>query len=240
VKPQFKKEHEIEIESGNLRLRGILAVPDQATAVVIFAHGSGSSRFSSRNSYVARVLQNHKIATFLMDLLTPEEAEDRGLVFDINLLAERLTIAKKWAKEYPLTKSLEIGFFGASTGAGAALVAAAQDPTDIFAVVSRGGRPDLAESFLKKVCAPTLLIIGSDDDVVIELNKKAFADLACEKELKIVAGATHLFEEPGKLEEVAQLAGAWFERHSCLTKREIASAKRGAHGKIASLLNGPS
>jgi putative phosphoribosyl transferase len=206
-------EREVEIPSGRRRLSGILTVPPGAKGAVAFAHGSGSGRFSPRNQFVARVLQEAGLATLLLDLLEEEEADDRAKVFDIELLAERLQSAADWLRREPATAALRLGYFGASTGAGAALVAAAREPDAVGAVVSRGGRPDLADGFLPDVIAPTLLIVGGDDDVVIELNKEALRRLRCPKELVIVPGATHLFEEPGTLEEVARLAKEWFVRN---------------------------
>jgi putative phosphoribosyl transferase len=203
----------VEIAAGRRRLAGILDVPADATGVVAFAHGSGSGRFSPRNQYVAGVLQEAGLATLLLDLLEEEEAEDRDKVFDIELLAERLQCAADWLGREPATRALRLGYFGASTGAGAALVAAARAPAAVAAVVSRGGRPDLADDYLPLVQAPTLLIVGGHDDVVIELNEQARRRLRCHKELVIVPGATHLFEEPGTLEEVARLATEWFLRH---------------------------
>jgi dienelactone hydrolase len=184
---------------------------------VLFAHGSGSGRHSPRNRYVARALQRAGLATLLIDLLTPEEEEadlrSGHLRFDVGLLAGRLAAATDWLAENPDTGDLRIGYFGASTGAGAALVAAAERPQEVGAVVSRGGRPDLAGDALPRVRAPTLLIVGGNDAPVIGMNEEAFARLRADKELEIVAGATHLFEEPGALEEVARLAAAWFARH---------------------------
>ncbi len=205
-------ERLIEIPSGWRRLSGILNVTPSAEGVVAFAHGSGSGRFSPRNQFVARVLQEAGLATLLLDLLEEEEAEDREKVFDIELLAERLQSAATWLSREPATAALRLGYFGASTGAGAALVAAAREPAAVGAVVSRGGRPDLAMDHLPAVQAPTLLIVGGDDDVVIELNEQALRLLCCPKQLVIVPGATHLFEEPGTLEEVARLAKEWFVR----------------------------
>jgi dienelactone hydrolase len=196
-------------------LSGDLVVPQRAEGIVVFAHGSGSSRHSPRNRYVAKVLQRGGLATLLLDLLTAgEEQVDQNtghLRFDISLLAERLE-ATDWLRREPATRGLSTGYFGASTGAGAALVAAAERPSLIYAVVSRGGRPDLAGSALARVKAPTLLIVGGDDRPVIKLNRQALAELRCEKEISIVPGATHLFEEPGTLEQVATFASTWFQR----------------------------
>lgn len=206
-------QREIEIPSGRRRLSGILRVPAAARGVVAFAHGSGSGRFSPRNQFVARALEEGGLATLLLDLLEEEEAEDRAKVFDIELLAERLHSAANWLSQEPQTRALRLGYFGASTGAGAALVAAARAPAAVGAVVSRGGRPDLANIYLSAVKAPTLLIVGGNDDVVIQLNEQALRRLHCHKELVIVPGATHLFEEPGTLGEVARLAKQWFVRY---------------------------
>jgi putative phosphoribosyl transferase len=206
-------EREAIIPSGSRKLSGILTVPHGAKGVVAFAHGSGSGRFSPRNQFVARVLQEAGLATLLLDLLEEEEADDREKVFDIDLLAERLQSSADWLRQERDTGALPLGYFGASTGAGAALVAAARQPAGVRAVVSRGGRPDLAREYLPKVQAPTLLIVGGNDDVVIELNEQALRQLRCQKELIIVPGATHLFEEPGTLEEAARLAKDWFVRH---------------------------
>lgn len=206
-------ERQVVIPCGGKRLRGILSTPTNPAGVVAFAHGSGSGRFSPRNQFVARVLQQAALATLLLDLLEEEEAEDRNNVFDIGLLANRLQSAADWLRQEPATGALPLGYFGASTGAGAALVAAARQPAGVKAVVSRGGRPDLASSYLLLVQAPTLLIVGGHDDVVIELNEQALRRLHCRKQLIIVPGATHLFEEPGTLEEVARLAKDWFVQH---------------------------
>nr|MEA2798306.1 putative phosphoribosyl transferase [Phenylobacterium sp.] len=207
----------VRVAAGRVVLEGDLNLPDGARAVVLFAHGSGSSRHSSRNRYVAKLLNEGALATLLIDLLTlDEDAVDRltrRLRFDIPLLAERLVGATDWLTQYPSTQNLPIGYFGASTGAGAALVAAAERPEVVDAVVSRGGRPDLAGPALSLVRAPTLLIAGENDPEVIELNRAALAQLRCEKQLVIVPGATHLFEESGALENVARLARQWFERH---------------------------
>ncbi|NOU10707.1 MAG: alpha/beta hydrolase [Nitrospira sp.] len=178
--------------------------------MVVFAHGSGSGRLSPHNNFVARQLQRDGLATLLLDLLTEEEADDQHKVFDIDLLADRLLLAKDWLEAEPRTQHLKIGYFGASTGAGAALQAAAREPANVKAVVSRGGRPDLAEPYLPSVTAPTLLIVGGHDEPVIEMNQAAYELLTCEKQLIIVPGATHLFEEPGTLEQVAEQASRWF------------------------------
>lgn len=206
-------EQAVQITRGRVSLEGILGLPADPRGVVVFAHGSGSGRFSPRNKFVARHLQQHGLATLLLDLLTPDESGDRRKVFDIDLLADRLLQAKAWIEEEPRTETLGIGYFGASTGAGAALQAAARDPLKIEAVVSRGGRPDLAEPYLAAVTAPTLLIVGGWDEPVIEMNQSAYELLVCEKKLIIVPGATHLFEEPGTLEQVAEHAGKWFLRY---------------------------
>lgn len=207
----------LRIPAGEATLDADLALPAQARSVVLFAHGSGSSRFSPRNRYVARLLNEAGLATVLADLLTPaEEAVDertRHLRFDIGLLANRLVGVTDWLGEQPRTRPLRVGYFGASTGAGAALVAAAQRPLSIAAVVSRGGRPDLAGTSLARVQAPTLLIVGGHDEPVIDLNERALTELRCEKKLVVVPGATHLFEEPGRLEQVAALARDWFVQH---------------------------
>jgi putative phosphoribosyl transferase len=209
--------NEVQIRAGQTALSGNLHIPDGAAALVLFAHGSGSSRHSPRNQFVARTLNNAGLATLLFDLLTPEEesidARTAELRFNIGLLAERLVHATKWAKQQEQTRDLRIGYFGSSTGGGAALVAAAEVPEDVGAVVSRGGRPDLADEALPKVQAPTLLIVGGNDDVVIELNEQARDRMRCEVKLEIVPGATHLFEEPGALEKVAQVASNWFVKH---------------------------
>ena len=206
--------NEVEIQAGHAVLSGNLTIPDGAVALVLFAHGSGSSRHSPRNQFVARTLNDAGLATLLFDLLTQEEeATDmhtREHRFNIGLLAERLVHATRWAKQQKQTRDLRIGYFGSSTGAAAALVAAAEIPQDVAAVVSRGGRPDLAGDALPKVQAPTLLIVGGNDDIVIELNEMARDQMRCEVKLEIVAGATHLFEEPGALEKVAKLASDWF------------------------------
>ena len=205
---------EVQIHAGRAVLSGNLNIPENANALVLFAHGSGSSRHSPRNQFVARTLNDVGLATLLFDLLTQEEEEidtqTRELRFNIHLLAERLVHATKWAKQQEETRDLRIGYFGSSTGGAAALVAAVDLPQDIGAVVSRGGRPDLAGEALPKVKAPTLLIVGGNDDIVIELNEQARDKMRCEVKLEIIPGATHLFEEPGALEKVAQLASDWF------------------------------
>jgi putative phosphoribosyl transferase len=211
------EEHEVRISAGLVELEGILDIPEGAQGIVLFAHGSGSGRHSPRNRYVAGALRKAGLATLLIDLLTPEEEEvdqrTRRLRFDIGLLADRLAGATDWLARNPDTQKLRVGYFGASTGAGAALVAAAERPEAVGAVVSRGGRPDLAGALLSRVAAPTLLIIGGEDEPVIGINREALAQLRSEKEIEVVPGATHLFEEPGKLEEVARLAADWFTRH---------------------------
>jgi pimeloyl-ACP methyl ester carboxylesterase len=194
-------------------LEGLLGLPTQARGIVLFAHGSGSGRFSPRNTFVAQALREAGLATLLFDLLTSREAEDRRNVFDISLLAQRLSIATAWARHDAETASLPVGYFGASTGAAAALVAASADQGSVAAIVSRGGRPDLAGPALGSVRAPTLLIVGGDDGEVLALNRAALAQLRCEKELIVVPGATHLFEEPGTLEAVVGHARGWFSDH---------------------------
>ena len=207
----------VAIACGTLTLAGDLATPAHPCGLVLFAHGSGSSRFSTRNRAVARRLQEGGLATLLFDLLTEDEeaidARTAQLRFDIPLLAGRLVGALDWLANQPALAALGVGLFGASTGAAAALIAAARRPDRVGAVVSRGGRPDLAGAALAQVSAPTLLIVGGDDREVLALNEEALAELNCEKTLQIVPGATHLFEEPGALEQVAQLAGDWFLRH---------------------------
>ena len=208
---------EVHIHAGRAVLPGDLDIPENANALVLFAHGSGSSRHSPRNQFVARTLNDVGLATLLFDLLTQEEeaidTQTRELRFNIHLLAERLVHATKWAKQQPQTRDLRIGYFGSSTGGAAALVAAVDVPQDVGAVVSRGGRPDLAGEALPKVQAPTLLIVGGNDDIVIELNEQARDRMHCEVKLEIIPGATHLFEEPGTLEKVAKLASDWFSLH---------------------------
>jgi dienelactone hydrolase len=206
----------VRIPASKATIEGNLVVPRGSKGIVLFAHGSGSSRFSPRNQYVAHVLNEAGIATLLIDLLTEEEEETDmrtgQLRFDIDLLAQRLVAATEWVKKNPKTKELAVGYFGASTGVAAALIAAAKLPDDVRVVVSRGGRPDLAQEHLPKVKAPVLLIVGGIDTVVIDLNKEAMKLLRSEKRFEIIPGASHLFEEPGKLEEVAKLATAWFSK----------------------------
>jgi putative phosphoribosyl transferase len=210
--------NEVHIPAGRATLAGNLNIPVNATALALFAHGSGSSRHSPRNQFVARTLNETGLATLLFDLLTPEEelvdTRTAELRFDIDLLAKRLIHATEWAKRQEQTRDLRIGYFGSSTGGGAALVAAAKLPDDVDAVVSRGGRPDLAGAALSRVQAPTLLIVGGQDDIVIELNEQARDQMRCEVKLEIIPGATHLFEEPGALEQVAKLASDWFLLHA--------------------------
>ena len=210
------KAYTVPVEEG-ITLEGNLNIPDNPRGIVLFVHGSGSSRFSPRNQFVAQQLHRAGLATLLIDLLTPrEEEEDRytgHLRFDIQLLSRRVVAATDWLSLQPATQNLKIGYFGASTGAAAALVAAAERSLAVGAVVSRGGRPDLASSFLPAVQAPTLLIVGSKDTQVIELNRMAFSLLRCEKRLEIIPGASHLFEEPGTLEKVAELVSEWFTRY---------------------------
>jgi putative phosphoribosyl transferase len=194
-------------------LEGLLGLPTEARGIVLFAHGRGSGRLSPRNSFVAQALREAGLATLLFDLLTPDEAQDRRNVFDISLLAQRLSIAAAWVKDDTETASLPIGYFGASTGAAAALVAAAGDEGAVAAIVSRGGRPDLAGTALGSVETPTLLIVGGNDVEVLALNRAALAELRCEKELVVVPGATHLFEEPGTLKAVVDHARGWFSDH---------------------------
>lgn len=203
------KKHDVTV--GEKALEGILRLPDDAMGLVIFAHGAGSSRLSPRNNHVASRLGESRLATLLFDLLTEEEGQDRRNVFDIPLLGARLTDAVGWARKDERLRDLPVGLFGSSTGAAAALVAAAELPDEIGAVVSRGGRPDLAGDALGKVRAPVLLVVGGNDQPVIGMNEKAGGAMQCEWELKIVPGATHLFEEPGTLDQVVDHAAEWFE-----------------------------
>jgi putative phosphoribosyl transferase len=216
-------EAEVVIDADGVILPGILNVPQGASGLVIFAHGSGSSRYSPRNKAVAAHLNREGLATLLFDLLSPYEEDDRVNVFNIPLLAERLHAAAKWAHLDSRTAELHIGYFGASTGAAAALRAAGDDPGGVSAVVSRGGRPDLAGERLRDVRAPTLLVVGGEDPLVIRLNRDAQGSLHCENKLEIVPGATHLFEEPGTLERVAELATTWFRSHLGTARLKIAA-----------------
>ena len=210
----------VHIPAGGATVEGMLEIPERAVGLVLFAHGSGSSRHSPRNNYVAGMLRAAGVGTLLMDLLTPEEDRDYSRRFDIGLLTQRLLEAARWVGAQPATRDLPLGFFGASTGAAAALEAAARLGADARAVVSRGGRPDLAsEEALRKVTAPTLLLVGGYDDGVIDLNQQAYDQLRCEKEMVIVPGATHLFEEPGTLEAVATRAAGWFAEHLVASPR---------------------
>ena len=208
-----EKNNEIVIAIGSISLKGILIVPEEAKAMVIFSHGSGSSRFSPRNNFVAGVLNKSGFATLLIDLLTPEEDSLTENRFDIHLLTLRLMAVTNFIHQQAAFKNFHIGYFGASTGAASAINAAEQSGELISAIVSRGGRPDLADVDYSSVKAPTLLIVGSLDVPVIQLNEVVFKHLRCEKKIAIVAGATHLFEEDGKLEEVAKLASDWFQKH---------------------------
>jgi putative phosphoribosyl transferase len=208
-----KGDRPVKVPVGHDCLEGILAVPAAATGMVLFAHGSGSGRLSPRNQFVARSLSEAGLGTLLIDLLTEEEAEDREKVFDIDLLAGRLQLAADWLQKEPRTASLRLGLFGASTGAAAALIAAVRQPETIAAVVSRGGRPDLVMDELTEVQAPTLLIVGGHDDVVLELNREALSFLRCSKKLEVIPHATHLFAEPGALEAVSRLATEWFRQY---------------------------
>jgi dienelactone hydrolase len=224
-------ESEIVIDAGKVELEGTLGIPKEAAGIVLFAHGSGSSRHSPRNRYVAQVLQSQGIGTLLFDLLTREEEsidEFSGEIrFDIPYLANRLMDATRWLAQRPDMQRIKLGYFGASTGAAAALVAAAEMHDVIAAVVSRGGRPDLAGDALSFVRAPTLLIVGGDDEPVIGMNREALAKLRCNKKLVIIPGATHLFEEPGTLEEVARLAANWFMQYLAVTgKRSVRASAR--------------
>ncbi|MBI2854238.1 MAG: dienelactone hydrolase family protein [Chloroflexi bacterium] len=213
----FGREQALTVPAGKVTLEGNLYVPEDAEGIVVFVHGSGSSRLSPRNRFVATVLQEKGLATLLFDLLTAgEEAEDMltaSLRFDVSMLATRLLEVSRWLKGNKATGALNLGYFGASTGAGAALLAAAEQPELVKAVVSRGGRPDLAGPALSRVRAPTLLIVGGLDHPVIEINRDALARLTAEKEMAIVPRATHLFEEPGTLAEAARLAADWFSRY---------------------------
>lgn len=217
VEKKIGISQEVKIPVGKVTLEGFLHIPPEAKGVVLFAHGSGSSRLSPRNQFVARFLQENQVGTLLFDLLTPKEEEvdniSRELRFNIPFLAERLIGASKWVDQYPETHSSSIGYFGASTGAAAALIAAAELGERVKAVVSRGGRPDLAGHVLGVLQSPTLLIVGGNDFGVIELNQHAFDLINCKKKIEIVPGATHLFEESGTLEEVGRMASIWFQEH---------------------------
>jgi putative phosphoribosyl transferase len=209
----------VRIPANGIEVEGALVIPADAQGIVLFAHGSGSSRHSPRNRYVAAALNQAGLATLLFDLLTTEEEHDRANVFDIGLLARRLVDVTDWLRAQPLAADLTIGYFGASTGAAAALWAAAEADAPIGAVVSRGGRPDLAAPRLAAVTAPTLLIVGGRDDVVLELNRRAQAQLRCENRLEVIPGATHLFEEPGTLQAAAGAARGWFAQHLAPPRR---------------------
>lgn len=213
-------EQTIVLKTNGISLEGILGMPHEAQGVILFAHGSGSSRFSPRNNFVARVLRKHSLATLLIDLLTTGEDQTYENRFDIELLTQRLASVAQWIKSDFRTRDLPLGLFGASTGAASALRLAAWLGKGVFAVVSRGGRPDMAEDFLPQVTAPTLFIVGGNDDVVLELNRLAWEQLRSEKDLIVIQGATHLFEEPGTLEAVADKASEWFTRHLPLAKKE--------------------
>jgi putative phosphoribosyl transferase len=206
---EHPRESDVLIRANGVTLPGTLAMTASAVGLVLFAHGTGSSRHSPRNRLVASELRHEGFATLLLDLLSEREADDRQQVFNIPLLADRLLAATRWAATDQHTRELPVGFFGASTGAAAALVAAAREP-DVRAVVSRGGRPDLAGAALAEVAAPTLLIVGGEDSQVLALNRTALAELRCHKDLAVIPGATHLFEEPGTLEAAARLATKWF------------------------------
>lgn len=208
-----QNEQDVTITAEGISLSGFLAIPPNGKGIILFAHGSGSGRFSPRNRFVAQQLQHGRIATLLIDLLTTEEEEDRRNVFDIDLLADRVLMASAWLRGNGSTKHLPLGYFGASTGAGAALQAAARANFPVGAIVSRGGRPDLAEHYLPQVTTPTLLLVGGEDQPVIEMNQDAYRLLRCPKQLTIIPGATHLFEEPGTLEQVAEQALQWFTRY---------------------------
>ena len=211
--PRPTVDEDVEVRAGSVLLAGNLTLPEGTRSVVVFAHGSGSSRLSSRNKFVASALNRDGLGTLLFDLLTEEEGRIRANVFDLALLSRRITGATDWLREQPVAGNARIGYFGASTGAGAALLAAAEPHSEIGAVVSRGGRPDLAAAKLGDVRAPTLLIVGGHDEVVLEMNREAMTHLRCENRLEVVPGATHLFEEPGALEVVTQLASSWFTDH---------------------------
>ena len=216
MKEEIKNNHQ-DIPINEITLEGNLVIPENAKGIVVFAHGSGSSRFSPRNRFVAEKLQANGLATLLMDLLTQEEEKidirTREFRFDIKLLSERLIEATRWLRRNENTKEINIGYFGSSTGAAASLIAAAKHPENVGAIVSRGGRTDLAENYLSRVEAPTLLIVGGNDDYVIDINRETMKQLNTKKKLEIVFGASHLFEEHGTLETVAELAVEWFKEH---------------------------
>lgn len=222
---------EARIPADSHTLNGELIIPGDTTGIVLFAHGSGSSRLSPRNLLVAEIIRAAGMGTLLFDLLTPEEeardASTAELRFDIGLLAERLVAASVWARDH--VPEMRLGYFGASTGAAAALVAAAETGDAVGAIVSRGGRPDLAREWLARVRAPTLLIVGSLDDAVIRLNQEAYQELECEKQFTMIPGAGHLFEEPGTLDQAARLAADWFQRHLGTTSGEAIADERRAH-----------
>jgi putative phosphoribosyl transferase len=213
MKENKSRERLVHIPESNVVLEGALEIPEGAAGIVLFAHGSGSSRHSPRNNYVAKVLREHGLGTLLLDLLTTEEDMDYEMRFNIDLLSKRLFAATEWLLKQDETKGLAIGYFGASTGAAAAIQTAAAMGDKVSAVVSRGGRPDLAWQYLDSIKAPVLLIVGGDDDVVIGLNEKAYREINSVKQMEIVPGATHLFEEPGTLETVAELAAKWLTKY---------------------------
>jgi len=200
----------LKIKTDKVELESVVNIPENSSKLIIFSHGSGSSRLSPRNNFVARELQKHGLATVLVDLLTPQEDQLYENRFDIDLLSERLAEVTVFFRTYPLTQTHKIGYFGASTGSASALKASIKENNDIFAIVSRGGRPDLVTDIISEVKAPVLLIVGSLDEYVLELNRKAFSLIKSKKELEVVKGATHLFEEPGTLEKVAELSSKWF------------------------------
>ncbi len=218
---------DVTLSADEATLRAILSVPDEPIGIALFAHGSGSGRLSPRNTSVARALEQGRIATLLLDLLDESEEGDPDTIFDIDLLADRLLVAAHWTRRHGAIRALPIGYFGASTGSAAALEAAAREPSLVSAIVSRGGRPDLATHFLPRVLAPTLLIVGGDDLRVIQMNRAAYDLLRCEKELVIVPGATHLFEEPGTLERAADLARQWFRE-----RLAAGTGSRGDHERL--------
>lgn len=203
----------VQIPDGKIKMIGSLEIPEGGTGLVVFAHGSGSSRHSPRNNYVAEILRSHGLGTLLLDLLTVDEDRDYEMRFDIDLLAKRMLATTKWLQEQPETNRLPIGYFGASTGAAAALQTAAALGDQISAIVSRGGRPDLAFPYLESVKSPTLFLVGGKDGIVIDLNQKAYDEINAVKKIVIIPGATHLFEEPGALEKVAELAADWFVKY---------------------------